>query len=391
MAENHKILVVDDEIGICEGIKRALTSQHFEVEAAYDGDTGLKKVQDDHYDLILIDVMLPRISGIDLIQLFHEKDPDVICIIITGYATIELAVQAIKRGAYDFLTKPFSVDELLHAVNQGLEHRRLSLEARRTQAAEAEARQLAEETKRLTELDRAKKDFIRLVTHELQAPVSAIETYLNLILEGYIPTQDQPGILEKCLARTQEERALIQDLLELGHLEVLRSFKTAEVEIGDLLRSALETCQEQIDKKKIALQVEIEPLPSIVAAPEQIKSLWLNLVSNAIKYTPEGGSIRIRVNKGPGKTISGEVTDSGIGIPAEDMDSLFTEFFRARNAKALEVPGTGLGLVIVKRILDGLNGDITAESAVGKGTTFRFVIPIQNPDPEEARYVIKDG
>lgn len=387
MTKNLKILVVDDEIGICEGIERALSSEGFQVEAASSGNEGLNKFKEEAYGLVLIDVMLPGINGIELIRLFHDEDPEVVCIIITGYATVELAVQAIKRGAYDFLTKPFSIDELLHAVNQGLEHRRLSQEAKRTQAAEAEAQLLAAETKRLTELDQAKKDFIRLVTHELQAPVSAIETYIKLILQGYIPQEDVQTILEKCLIRTQEECTLIKDLLELGHLEVITSFQTTEVKLDETLHSVLETYSEQIDKKKIDLEVKIDhPIPSVIAAPEQIRSIWNNLVSNAVKYTPDHGHIRISINPGPDNTITGEVSDTGIGIHDEDLNKLFTEFYRAKNAIALEVPGTGLGLVIVKRILDGLNGKITVESFVGKGTTFRFVIPVTHPTKETEEF-----
>ncbi len=273
----------------------------------------------------------------------------------------------------------------MHAVNQALEHRRLSLEAKRTQAAEAEAQRLAEETKRLTELDRAKKDFIRLVTHELQAPVSAIENYIKLILQGYIPLENQNSILEKCLARTQEERSLIGDLLELGHLEVISSFQTCEVQLDETLYSVLETDREQIDAKKIDLQIEIAPfLPPILAVPEQIKSLWNNLISNAIKYTPDLGQIKISLNMGPENNFIGEISDTGIGIPKEDLDKLFTEFYRAKNAKAMEVPGTGLGLVIVKRILDGLDGKITVDSRVNKGTTFHLVIPAVYP-PKTAK------
>jgi len=375
MSEKNKILVVDDEISICEGIERALSLEGFQVESAYDGETGLNKIRKEAYDLVLIDVMMPGINGIELIHSIHAIHPETVCIIITGYATIELAVQAIKGGAYDFLTKPFSVDELLHAVNQGLEHRQLTLQARRTQEAEAEAQQLAEEAKRLAELDRAKRDFIRLVTHELKAPISAIETYLKLILQGYIPAEDQPAILEKCLVRSQEEQTLIADLLELGHLEVIETVNKSEVRLGESLRSVLESFQEQMKEKKINLQIEIgEPIPPIMAPPEQIKSLWSNLVSNAIKYTPENGRLTIKLDSGPGK-ITAEVSDTGIGIPAEDQGRLFTEFFRANNAKALEVPGTGLGLAIVKRILDGLNGTIEVESEVDRGSTFKFTIP----------------
>ncbi|MCJ7700837.1 MAG: hybrid sensor histidine kinase/response regulator [Anaerolineales bacterium] len=379
MSENYKILVIDDEISICEGIQRALTLESFQVNSAFDGITGLNKIKEGDYHLVLIDVMMPGITGIDLIRSIHAVDSEIICIIITGYATVELAVQAIKQGAYDFLTKPFSIDELLHAVNQGLEHRRLLLEAKRTQAAEAEALRLVEETKRLTELDRAKKDFIRLVTHDLQAPVSAIETYIKMILQGYITPEDQSAILEKCLARSQEEQALIQDLLELGHLEVIETIKKTSVKMDESLRSVLEICQEQIAEKKINLQIEIDStIPAIMAAPKQIKSLWLNLVSNAIKYTPENGYINIKLDAEPDH-ISAEISDTGIGIPDEDQQRLFTEFFRAKNAKALEIPGTGLGLAIVKRILDGLNGEIEVDSLIGKGSIFRFIIPVATP------------
>ncbi len=171
------ILVIDDEPGIREGCKRALSPHGYHVQTAENGEQGLNKVQSDSFDLVLIDVMMPGTSGIDLISLIHQHDPETICIIVTGYATVELAVAALKQGAYDFLTKPFTSDELLLVVNQGLERRRLSLETRRLRAIEAEAQHLAAEKERLEDLDRAKVAFIRLVTHELQAPISAISTY----------------------------------------------------------------------------------------------------------------------------------------------------------------------------------------------------------------------
>ena len=181
-----RILVIDDEAGIREGIKRGLTPQGYIVETAENGEQGLALFRQNPCDLVLIDVMMPGISGIDLIGETHRIDPEAVCIIITGYATVEMAVRAIKEGAYDFLTKPFSVDDLLLVVRQGLERRRLSLETKRLQSIEAEARRLQEEKTRLEELDRAKMQFIRLVTHELQAPIAAIHTYLKLIQEGYV-------------------------------------------------------------------------------------------------------------------------------------------------------------------------------------------------------------
>ncbi len=374
MSEKSRILVVDDEIGICEGVQRALEPEGFQVAIALDGKSGLALIKENGFDLILLDVKMPEISGLDLIGMIHQIDPEIICIIITGYATVEMAVSAIKQGAYDFLTKPFSVDILLLAVNQGLERRMLSLEAKRTARVEADMQKLAEEKIRLEELDRAKKQFIRLVTHELQSPVAAVENYLKLILEGYVPAEDQKGILEKCIARTKEERKLIADLLELGHLEMIKSFQASRINLEEVLEQVIEEFREEINQKGLVLLVEVDKnIPEITASPEQIKSVWSNLLSNAVKFTPARGEITIGLEYKDG-TLEGRVQDTGIGIPAEDQERLFTEFFRAENAKQAGVPGTGLGLVIVKRVVEGLGGKITVKSKLGSGTTFQFKI-----------------
>jgi two-component system sensor histidine kinase/response regulator len=375
MNTQNKILVIDDEIGICEGIRRALTPQGFYVDFALNGEDGLGKIRQDGFEIILLDIMMPGVSGVTLIKAIHEVDPEIVCIIITGYATVELAVRSIKQGAYDFLTKPFTGDDLLLAVNQGLERRRLSLDAKRVQAAEAESRRLTEEKGRLEELDRAKRQFIRLVTHELQAPVDAIQGYLNLIRDGYVPTEQVPEILDKCVARADEERALIADLLELGQLETLSAPRTAvPVQMDNILKDALDGLQSRANSRKIAITLQVESgLPPILADPLQCKSLWLNLLDNAIKYTPEDGSVTVRLRAESG-AILGEVADTGIGIPLEDQGRLFTEFFRARNAKEAGVLGTGLGLVIVKRIVEGLGGRISVVSSAGQGSTFSFEI-----------------
>lgn len=381
--QQKSILVIDDEVGICQAVQRILEREGFRVEIAQDGKLGLEQVKGSPPDLALIDVKIPGISGLDLIGLIHEVDPEIICIVITGYATVEMAVQAIKGGAYDFLTKPFSADALLLAVNQGLERRMLAQEAKRTAQAEEQAHRLAAEKAHLEELNQAKAQFIRLVTHELQSPVSAVENYLKLLLGGYVPPEREEEILQKCVARTEEERMLIADLLELGKLEVLEAPESAEVRLSEVLDQVLDDYREEIQEKHLDLALQVEQdVPSIWASTEQIKSLWTNLVSNAIKYTPDSGKISIKLENSEG-AVSGTVTDSGIGIPAEDQERLFREFFRAKNAKIQGIPGTGLGLAIVKKILDGLEGTITVTSQPGAGTCFQFTIPL----PETGRSI----
>ena len=143
MDTRAKILVIDDEKGIREGCGRALEPQGFEVSKAATLQEGLEWVQRQNFDLVLLDVMLPDGRGVTLLEPIHAQDPDTVCIIITGYATVELAVEAIKLGAYDFIAKPFTADQLLLTVNQGVEKRQLSLEAKRLGQIEQQAAELA--------------------------------------------------------------------------------------------------------------------------------------------------------------------------------------------------------------------------------------------------------
>ncbi len=380
MNDHSRVLVVDDEIGICEGIKRALEPNGILVDIALDGPAGLKALKEKEYDLVLLDIKMPKISGLDLIKMVHEIDPEIICIIITGFATVEMAITAIKRGAYDFLTKPFSLEVLLLAVNQGLERRKLSLEAKRITQVEMEAKRLTEEKIRLEKLDQEKKQFIRLVTHELKSPISAVENYLKLILQGYVDPAGQNEILEQCITRTQEERKLIDDLLELGHLEVTGSQLCVPVCFREVLEQVLDESADEVRQKELDVVLDLDKeIPKINAVPEQIKSVWSNLISNAIKYSHVKGRIKIdlRVHE---NTLIGCVQDSGIGISSEDQKKLFREFFRAKNAKIAGIPGTGLGLVLVKQIVEGLKGTISVESEEEMGSIFKFLIPLINEE-----------
>ncbi len=378
MEDECRVLVVDDEIGICEAVKRALESNGILVDIALDGPAGLQAIKEQEYDLVLLDIKMPQISGLDLIKMIHEIDPDIICIMITGYATVEMAITAIKEGAYDFLTKPFSMEVLLLAVNQGLERRSLSLEARRIAQVELQAKKLAEDKLRLEKLDQAKRQFLSLVTHELKSPVSAVENYLKLILQGYVDPEKEKQILEQCIIRTQEERKLIDDLLALGQLEVIESPQVFPVHLGKIMEDVLEESREELNRKNLHLTLNIaSEIPEIEAVPEQIKVVWRNLINNAVKYTLDQGEISVGIRLQDNKLI-GWVQDSGIGISDEDQKYIFTEFFRAANAKEASIPGTGLGLVLVKRIIESLGGTISLESRLGEGSTFQFTIPLDN-------------
>jgi two-component system sensor histidine kinase/response regulator len=372
-----RILVIDDERGLREGCRRALARHDFEVDVAATGREGLGLVRGALYDVVLLDVMMPDIGGIELLQTIGQHDPDIVCIIITGYATVELAVEAMKLGAYDFIAKPFSDDNLLLAVNKAVERRRLTLETRRLQQIESEAQRLAQEKAMLEELDRVKSAFMRRVAHELRAPVAAIESLLQSILEGYGSPETQRLMQERAAGRARELLSLLQDLLDLSRLKDVKiASRKKQVRLEEVMRQVLDLHRAEAAEKGLTLKVECDDCPPVVADPDHIGQLWSNLISNAIKYTPADGRVTVRLFPEEG-AIVGEVEDTGIGIAESDIPSLFQEFYRTDQAKAFAQHGTGLGLSIVKQVLDEYGGQIAVESEPGQGSTFTFRLPVK--------------
>jgi two-component system sensor histidine kinase/response regulator len=378
MEAKSNILVIDDELGIREGCRRALEPQGFIVATAATIQEGLRKVREGNFDLVLLDVMLPDGRGIDLLSPIREKDPDTVSVIITGYATVELAVEAIKQGAYDFISKPFTTDLLLMTVNQGLERRRLSLEAKRLQAIEQEAAELARAKEEMERLDQFKTAFTLTVAHELRAPITALQSFLLAMLKGYVPPDQQQNILQRAIERAQELLDLVDDLLNLATAkqEVVPS-KREILSLADALEKVIPLLQAQAEERGMTFTVEVRQRPLVEANPGQIGQLWTNLISNAVKYTPAGGRVTVTLEEKDGWAV-GMVEDTGIGIAPEDQAKIFEEFYRTPQAKEMEHRGTGLGLPLVKRIVEGHGGTIEVESALGQGSRFSFRLPVAN-------------
>ncbi len=376
METRGRILVIDDELGIREGCRRVLEPEGYTVETATTGQEGLRQLTERAFDLVLLDVVMPDVRGVELLGPIHEQDPDIVCVIITGYATVELAVQAIKAGAYDFLSKPFSSDLLLLAVRQGLERRKLSLEAKRVQALEQEAAELAHAKEELERLDRFKTTFMLTVTHELRAPLTGLQSFLLALLKGYIPPERQKEMLQRAVERAQDLLDMVNDLLKLaaarGEEEIT---KRERLSLAEVLEKVFPLFKVQADEKGVDCTLEVSHRPLVRANPDQMTQLWTNLISNGIKYTFSGGQVRVILREQDGWAV-GTVEDTGIGIAPEDRPKIFEEFYRTPQAKELEPHGTGLGLPLVKRIVEGHGGTIEVESELGKGSRFTFRLPL---------------
>jgi two-component sensor histidine kinase/uncharacterized protein YigA (DUF484 family) len=222
--------------------------------------------------------------------------------------------------------------------------------------------------------------FLEKAAHQLRSPLNAIDTMLKTLRQGFLgPTQtEQAKLIARCEQRIENLSQVIADLLDLGVKRTDLSKVTMHpVNIADVLKPLVHLYQSQASTKNLDFSCHIEEgLPNIPAQQKLMDDLLSNLISNAIKYTPAGGKVSIRVTRESSDRVLCEVADTGIGIPAEDIPRLFTEFFRSTNAKESTEEGTGLGLVIVKEILDRLRGTIAVKSKLGEGTCFSCFLPV---------------
>ena len=233
----------------------------------------------------------------------------------------------------------------------------------------------------LEQLDRVKSSFTLTVAHELRAPVAAIQSYLRLILDGYIPAEDQREYLARAEQRASAQLELIGELLDLAHLQNpdLR-IKREPVNLAESLQEACELMRSHAQEKRVLFFVSIpEKTPTISADVKHIKQLWVNLVSNAIKYTPTGGAVSVTMEVQDEQVVT-SVQDTGIGIAPEDLTRIFEEFYRTKAAKEYSEMGTGLGLPLVKRIVETYHGRIDVQSTVAKGSTFTVTLPIDTQE-----------
>jgi len=486
------ILVIDDEEMIRLGCKKILTDMGMKVDTAENGKIGLEAIQKKQYDMVLIDLMMPGMDGMELLRQIKQIDEKIVSIVITGYATIESAVKAVKLGAYDYLPKPFTPDELRTIATKGLQRRRLLLEAdalrkerernlleianERSRTAtiincmgegliatnrlgqlvlinpvarkmlrikdvsiieeyisnrlnNAELERLILETLNngLTEesfvtkeiefdkieeriysvtlapiqeergemlglaavlrdiseekkIERMKSEFVRLVSHELKAPTGAIEGYLNLILDGIVDEADSERLLS--IIRKSRDKAvalqkLIKDLLDLSSIDAGNVARHLEpLTLKTILKEVTDFMQNEAAKKSLEINLRIpDNLPPVRGDKDDLNRLFLNLVTNAIKYNRENGEVTISVDV-EGSFLVTLVQDTGIGMTKDELKDIFKDFFRAKNAFTRKISGTGLGLSIAKKIVESHHGYIEVESEYGKGSTFRVYLPL---------------
>ncbi len=487
-----RVLVVDDEQDIRDGSERILKRIGFQVLKADRGDKALELLTETVVSIVLLDLKMPGMDGMEVLSQIREMDKNILVIVITGYATVETAIEAMKQGAYDFIPKPFDPDQLRIVVNRAADKIRLTWEAERLERESqrtladldaeksrihtiiknlpdgvmvtnfrgqvvlmntafkqlvnldpnlkpgkqveeylpdkglrdlvmeisrgeyvdyedipdyefsfsedkyllAKAKPVMGEKKEclgavvnimdITELkilDRLKSEFVAKVSHELRSPLSTIHEQLALVIRdmvGEVPKQER-HILSRAQEKTRGLISLIGDLLDLSRIEEgLVGQEPKPVQLEKLLEDIVSFLGSQAEKKGQSLTLELpeNSLPEFIADPLALESIFGNLVTNAINYTPDGGKISIEVDMA-GINIRVRVTDNGFGISEKCLDKVFERFFRVKDEKTRYITGTGLGLPIVKGLVDSLGGFIELESTPGEGSTFTVLLPVK--------------
>ena len=398
MREQPKVLVVDDEESVVVTIKAILQLDGYNVATTTSGAQARAMVRDTEYDLVLTDLRLEDGDGLDVLKAVRESYPETVTIMLTGYASLESAIQALRAGAYDYLVKPSEVEELRSTVARGIERRRLGQELRQRVAELADLNtslqqrideataELKERYEQLKELDRMKSQFLSIASHELKTPITAMSGFLQVALrrvgrlsEGEAAAPVAEGLrgiteqLEVVYRQTGKLARLVDELLDVSRIQTGRiEFRYGDVDLSELANEVATRMQLTTTAHEISVRRDSQNV--VTADRDHLEQVLNNLVTNAIKYSPAGGAITIEVRPDD-RGVRLSVTDQGIGIPEKELEAIFGLFYRSPDRTARDAAGMGLGLYISKEIVVRNGGRIWAESGGAKGSTLNVVIP----------------
>lgn len=497
-ARTYSILIVDDERNLRDGSERILIRYGHQVDQASKGEDALIMLKDNPADIVLLDLKMPGMDGLEVLEHIRADHSNTLVIIVTGFATIETAIDAMKKGAYDFMTKPFRPDQLRLVVERAIEHIRLREELERLSAERARGlRVITTEKGRLKtvvnaivagilvteldkhvvlsnpalgrmmdvdpdaiigtqmespaleplremfdellagnygpddsltreidspggrpiwlrataqtvsaengeiiglvvvvrditqqkELEREKSAFVAMLTHELRSPLSAVDTQFHVVLKGLAGelSDKQRDMFTRMKNRINNVLVMINDLLDLSKIEARQFSETkAPINLGPVVEECVDLLRAQATEKKLALESRCSPdLPLVMADVNRIRDVITNLVSNAVRYT-ETGRVDVNAEVTDGYVLI-KVSDTGLGIAPQYHDKVFDRFFRVKDQRSRNVVGTGLGLPIVKAIVEDHKGTVELDSELDRGST--FIVKLPALDTAEAEVV----
>lgn len=369
MEKRCKILIIDDEEIVLDSCLQILSGGDYEIRTAGNGILGVDLAEKFRPDVIFVDLKMPGISGFEVLEKIQEIDPTIVTIVITGFATIGSAVEAMQKGAFDFLPKPFTPDELRLITRRGIEKRKLVLE---TLALRREKELLREH-------------FAAIVSHELKSPLAAVQQYLYSLSNELSDqlTEDQQHRFERIQTRIGDLMQLIHTWLRAITVDI-ESIKEnfAPTSIPVVISKAVESVDPHAIRKDIAIRTAVQDDTFPVLGDEgTLVEAVVNIVGNAVKYSPAGSHVEITA-KNFDDEVAITIEDDGIGISSDDLPFIFEDFYTSRSDKQIE-KGSGVGLALTKRIIEAHGGNVSVESELGEGSTFELRFPALINQPIE--------
>ena len=386
MNDKPYILIVDDDAALLQALPQALSIRltAIEVDTSDSALEALKLVQEHNYDAIVSDIKMPGMDGLALLAKIQDLRPETPTLLITGHGEHDLAVQALRGGAYDFIQKPIDRDYMIAALTRAIQTCRLRREvAEHQRALELHAlsleRIVQNRTHELVEANAAKDKFLSMVSHELRTPLTTLKGRTQLLLR-------------------QTRREEVQNVVREGLADIERSINRLQVLVDDLLDASIvdtnmfvihrhkcdlvEICRDLLDEytagDRPSLRFEAPGEPILAEVDEdRIGQVILNLLSNARKYSPKGYPITVTLQRVGFEAII-SVRDMGVGIPSEDLPHIFDQYYRAPEVKVQtgSQNGLGLGLFISRKLVERHAGRIEVQSEPGKGSIFSIFLPI---------------
>jgi signal transduction histidine kinase len=380
------ILIIDDEEGVRITLKKIMEREGYQVDTAADFVDAIQLLDKNFYHTVITDILLPGMSGLDLLRAIKERDQELPVIVITGEPNLETAKESIRYGAYDYIEKPVTKDNLPPIVNRSVDKKVLIEEKQRLEKENLEyqrdlEKKVKERTKKIETLNLLLKEFqsklihserlatlgtfVSFVSHELRNPLSVIQNSIYY-LRTHIQT-DNPKI-EKYFGIMDDEVAIAHKIIDdFLNFTKGRSLELSSVNINVLIKKVIDLISIP-DNIRINLNLE-KDFPDIKVDGDYIQQVLINMINNATQAMPKGGELRLSSRKEE-EFIIIEISDTGVGIAEKDLERLFEPFFSKKQK------GTGLGLVICKFLIERHKGKITVESKPGKGTNFSIHLPI---------------